>query len=232
MSTALSPTVARPLEWKWVAAASIGASVAGFVAGWLARQQLPAAGAGLQPIAPSAAEGVPEMPSAKGSDEDEEDGADDAASSDWDSQDSETEAELALVPERTELKMVFAVRQDLNLSKGKACAQVGHAVLGAYKLARFGHSDHANGKLWRAWARAWDKRACAKITLKVDDEAAMFNIAAAAEAAGLPYTVVEDAGRTEIPAGTRTVIGIGPAPKAVIDAITGPKGKYPLRLLA
>jgi hypothetical protein len=42
----------------------------------------------------------------------------------------------------------------------------------------------------------------------------------------------QDAGRTEVEPGTRTVLGIGPAPKADIDKITGPKGKYPLRLLA
>jgi peptidyl-tRNA hydrolase len=32
--------------------------------------------------------------------------------------------------------------------------------------------------------------------------------------------------------GTRTVVGIGPALKADIDAVTGPKGLFPLRLLS
>jgi len=34
------------------------------------------------------------------------------------------------------------------------------------------------------------------------------------------YLVV-DAGHTEIPAGTKTVLGIGPAPDNIIDKITG-----------
>lgn len=51
-------------------------------------------------------------------------------------------------------------------------------------------------------------------------------------AATYPRPTLQDAGRTEVEPGTRTVLGIGPAPKADIDKITGPKGKYPLRLLA
>lgn len=70
-----------------------------------------------------------------------------------------------------------------------------------------------------------------QIALKVDSEAAMDAIYAAARAAGIPACIVEDAGRTEVEPGTRTVCALGPAPKAVIDAITGPKGSHPLRLL-
>lgn len=44
----------------------------------------------------------------------------------------------------------------------------------------------------------------------------------------LPQT---DAGRTQIAAGSRTVLGIGPAPVALIDAVTGKEGQFPLKLL-
>ena len=54
----------------------------------------------------------------------------------------------------------------------------------------------------------------------------------AARAAGLPTYTIEDAGRTEVEPGTRTVTAIGPAPKALLDAITGPKGSHACRLLA
>jgi len=120
--------------------------------------------------------------------------------------------------------MVICVRGDLKMSAGKIAAQAGHAVLGAFRVA-------ARLPLAREWAKAWLFRAQAKIALKVDDEAHMDAVAAAAAAAGLPMMVIEDAGRTEVEPGTRTVVGIGPAPKAVIDAITGPKGSHPLRLL-
>ena len=56
-------------------------------------------------------------------------------------------------------------------------------------------------------------------------------IAAAARKAGIACCAIEDAGRTEVEPGTRTVLGLGPAPKAALDAITGPKGSHALRLL-
>lgn len=40
-----------------------------------------------------------------------------------------------VVPPDVELKMVVCVRQDLNMSKGKIAAQVGHAVLACYRIA-------------------------------------------------------------------------------------------------
>lgn len=43
----------------------------------------------------------------------------------------------------------------------------------------------------------------------------------AAQEAELPWFVVADAGRTQIAAGSKTVIAIGPAPKSYIDNITG-----------
>jgi len=44
---------------------------------------------------------------------------------------------------------------------------------------------------------------------------------AAAEEAGVPYYVVVDAGRTQIAAGSRTVLAVGPAPKKLVDQVTG-----------
>lgn len=38
---------------------------------------------------------------------------------------------------------------------------------------------------------------------------------------GVCAQVVRDAGRTQIAAGSATVLGVGPAPKGVVDAVTG-----------
>jgi PTH2 family peptidyl-tRNA hydrolase len=38
---------------------------------------------------------------------------------------------------------------------------------------------------------------------------------------GLVAEVIADAGRTQIASGSHTVLGIGPAPKSVIDRVTG-----------
>ena len=44
---------------------------------------------------------------------------------------------------------------------------------------------------------------------------------ARAKKAGLICHLVTDAGHTEIPPGTETVVGIGPGPRGDIDKITG-----------
>lgn len=49
----------------------------------------------------------------------------------------------------------------------------------------------------------------------------MHAVRARAREAGLVTYVVEDAGRTQIAAGSRSVLAIGPAPVKELDAITG-----------
>jgi PTH2 family peptidyl-tRNA hydrolase len=46
-------------------------------------------------------------------------------------------------------------------------------------------------------------------------------LAERAAAAGIATYIVHDAGRTQIPAGSQTVLAIGPAPKSALDKITG-----------
>lgn len=42
-----------------------------------------------------------------------------------------------------------------------------------------------------------------------------------AKALGIVYYLVRDAGRTQIAAGSKTVLALGPAPKEILDKITG-----------
>jgi PTH2 family peptidyl-tRNA hydrolase len=44
---------------------------------------------------------------------------------------------------------------------------------------------------------------------------------ATAVSLGLVAEVIADAGRTQIASGSHTVLGIGPAPKSLIDQVTG-----------
>jgi PTH2 family peptidyl-tRNA hydrolase len=55
--------------------------------------------------------------------------------------------------------------------------------------------------------------------VKSEDELAMLH--ATAISLGLVAEVIADAGRTQIASGSHTVLGIGPAPKSVIDKVTG-----------
>ncbi|MGB1697938.1 MAG: peptidyl-tRNA hydrolase Pth2 [Thermoplasmatota archaeon] len=109
-------------------------------------------------------------------------------------------------------KMVIVTRKNLNLSKGKLAAQVGHACVDcALKAQKY---DKRN---FEAWHTAGQK----KTVLKVDSEKDYFPLKAAAEGAGLSTALIKDAGHTEIPAGTVTVLGIGPGPENLIDKVTG-----------
>lgn len=108
-------------------------------------------------------------------------------------------------------KMVLCVNQELAMGKGKIAAQCCHAAVGCYKKAK----KHCPGGL-----SAWEYTGCAKIAVKCPTEEEMNEILMKAIQAGIPYYFVEDAGRTQIAAGSRTVLGLGPAPARVFEGVT------------
>jgi PTH2 family peptidyl-tRNA hydrolase len=110
-----------------------------------------------------------------------------------------------------EYKQVLVFRQDLKLSKGKIAAQAGHAAVSAAQDAYIHH------KLW--WEE-WLYEGQRKIAVKVQTEKELGELEEAAEDLGLPHALIVDRGLTEIPAGTVTCLGIGPAPADKIDRLT------------
>jgi len=109
-------------------------------------------------------------------------------------------------------KMVLCVNTSLGMGKGKIAAQCCHAAVGCYKRAR---------SLCPAGVAAWEQTGCAKIAVKCPSEDEMMNeILIKAMQAGIPAYFVEDAGRTQIAAGSRTVLGLGPAPVYAFEGIT------------
>jgi len=111
-----------------------------------------------------------------------------------------------------EFSQSIVVRTDLVLSKGKLCAQVGHAVLIAAEEARA--KDH---KLWKAWLDEGQR----KVVLKGSSLAELLALKTEAERLGLPTGLVEDRGLTEVPPGTVTCLAVGPAPIRLVDKVTG-----------
>ncbi len=101
------------------------------------------------------------------------------------------------------------VRTDLHLGKGKLAAQVAHASVESY--LRTPEKDQ------KRWLHENQK----KVVLKVKDEKRLLEIYGKAQRAGLPSTLIRDAGLTQIPPGTKTAVGIGPAEEEKIDTITG-----------
>ena len=130
------------------------------------------------------------------------DGSDGGSDSDGDSDDDGADTGEAH-------KMVFVVRQDLKMGKGKIAAQCCHAAIGAFATAS------------AAAIRRWETRGCAKVALKVKTEEGMLACARACRAAGLNHIVIRDAGRTQIAPNSKTVLGIGPAPVSRINEVTG-----------
>ncbi|KAG0377114.1 hypothetical protein BGX24_006687 [Mortierella sp. AD032] len=130
---------------------------------------------------------------------------------DEDSEDEENE-DLADFDHEEEYKMVLIIRTDLNMGKGKAAAQCCHATLANYK--------ELNKKSPKTLAR-WEYFGQAKVTLKIDNEEDMLLLQAQAMSIGLAAHSIRDAGRTQIAAGSRTVLAIGPGPISVVNSITG-----------
>ncbi|KAJ1437670.1 peptidyl-tRNA hydrolase PTH2-domain-containing protein [Ochromonadaceae sp. CCMP2298] len=108
-------------------------------------------------------------------------------------------------------KLLLCVNNELKMQKGKIAAQCGHATLGAYKIA----TKHCPSAL-----RTWEIMGQAKIAVKVEREEDIYTLMEQARSAGLVSYLVQDAGRTQIAAGSRTVLAIGPAPVSELDKIT------------
>lgn len=68
---------------------------------------------------------------------------------------------------------------------------------------------------------AWESGGQAKVALQAKGEEELRTLQAVAQSLGVIAEVVVDAGRTQIASGSATVLGIGPAPKSVIDQVTG-----------
>ena len=107
------------------------------------------------------------------------------------------------------MKQAIVARADLGMGSGKLAAQVAHASLMAYE----GADDRAR--------RAWKGEGQKKVVLRADGERALFELADAAERAGLPNAVVRDAGHTELDPGTVTALAVGPGDDDDVDAVTG-----------
>jgi PTH2 family peptidyl-tRNA hydrolase len=116
------------------------------------------------------------------------------------------------------LKMLLCVNVDLrdasgksvSMTKGKTCAQCGHATLGAYRKALTSPGG-------RNAVRIWLRTGQMKIAVRVPTQAELTALHAEAAHRGLVCSLVRDAGHTQIAPGSRTVLAVGPAPERYFD---------------
>ncbi|NP_001016657.1 peptidyl-tRNA hydrolase 2, mitochondrial [Xenopus tropicalis] len=125
---------------------------------------------------------------------------------------NEVGTEASTMGETGEFKMVLVVRNDLKMGKGKVAAQCSHAAVSAYKqlLKR-------NPELLKQWEYCGQP----KVVLKAPDEDSFVELLSHAKQLGLTVSLIQDAGRTQIAPGSRTVLGVGPGPADLIDKVTG-----------
>lgn len=110
-----------------------------------------------------------------------------------------------------EVKMIIAVRKDLDLGKGKMAAQVAHAAVTCALKA-----EKDDKKVFKEWIRTGQK----KIVVKIESLETIYRLKDAAERAGIVTSMITDAGLTQIAPGTVTCLGLGPADEDVMDPIT------------
>ena len=100
------------------------------------------------------------------------------------------------------------------LSIGKIAAQCSHAALACYQylLANVPKS---------LVIKRWQSRGEAMVAVQCKSEDELLELQARALSLGLCARIIHDAGRTQIAAGSATVLGVGPGPRSVIDQVTG-----------
>tara|TARA_Y100001934_G_C11578921_1_gene417978 strand:- start:39 stop:458 length:420 start_codon:yes stop_codon:yes gene_type:complete len=110
------------------------------------------------------------------------------------------------------LKMVFVINHALKMGKGKIGAQVGHAAVKATL-----QSGELRPELLDAWLSTGQKKVC----VKANDVRQLEQIEQQAKHHQILTSKIHDAGHTQIPAGSYTVLALGPDEEEKLDALTG-----------
>ncbi|KAJ4494257.1 peptidyl-tRNA hydrolase [Lentinula lateritia] len=97
------------------------------------------------------------------------------------------------------------------MSTGKIAAQCSHATLACYKTLLSSNP---------AFLRQWESSGQIKIALKCFSEEELLTLQAQAQSLNLCARSIQDAGRTQVAAGSRTVLGIA-GPAKLVNRITG-----------
>ena len=109
------------------------------------------------------------------------------------------------------VKLVLVINNDLKMGKGKIAAQVGHASVSATLRA---------GEHRATWLDLWLKSGQKKVCLKSSYEE-LIELEAKAKVDGIQIVRITDAGKTQIPSGSLTVIAFGPDNEDKLQALTG-----------
>ncbi|NHI91397.1 MAG: peptidyl-tRNA hydrolase [Candidatus Lokiarchaeota archaeon] len=102
-----------------------------------------------------------------------------------------------------EFKQVILIRTDIKMGKGKLAVQVAHAAVSNSEVARK-NSNYQS--YWQKWIREGQK----KVVIKASSLDILLKFQDLANKNGYPNALIQDAGLTQIPPGTKTALAIGP----------------------
>jgi len=114
-----------------------------------------------------------------------------------------------------EPKQVIIVRRDLKkfgISIGKLAVQVAHGAVEGFRLVK---------EIAPAMANLWLSSGQKKIVVLVPDEKELMRRYSRAKTLNIPAVIIRDAGLTELPPGTITVLALGPWYSDIIDKVSG-----------
>lgn len=101
---------------------------------------------------------------------------------------------------KKDIKMVFFVRIDLKMGKGKIGSQCGHAAIGLYKMFLKNNKNNILDD--------WENNGSTKITLKVKGENDFSDVIKYCNLNNIYYYQVIDAGKTQVKENSKTVLSI------------------------
>ena len=111
-----------------------------------------------------------------------------------------------------EVKMVLVVNTELGMGKGKVAAQCGHAAVACFKAALVEEPQ---------LVAAWERTGQTKVVVRGGGEESLLAVSKAGRQAGMVVAEVRDAGRSQVEAGSLTLVGLGPANNLLIDKVAG-----------
>lgn len=141
----------------------------------------------------------------------------------WIFENSEGDLETSLEAEATErpdiaygdaYKMAFVVNMSLDMGTGKLASQVAHAAIGMHRLLL--QNENKYGEMVLQWSEDGET----KIVLRGNTTQHLVDLERKALRLGLPTYLVQDAGRTQIAAGSTTVLCLM-GRLDVVDQVTG-----------
>lgn len=119
------------------------------------------------------------------------------------------------------IKQVIVMRKDLNMRKGKMCAQAAHASIEVFlKLVKERTKNSITIEI-NSDMDEWLETGTTKIVVGCNNISDIFDIQKLCKDKKVPYATIEDYGKTEFKGKpTITCIAVGPAKEEIVDSIT------------